>query len=87
MSSLKERSSSEEKPPVPEEGQILSSDALKEAADRRTSLVSKEGTVVNASGYQDQLQRQYGLLSICGLALTIVRIMRNINATIRIATN
>lgn len=29
------------------------------------------GEVVNASGHRDQLQRQYGLLSICGLALTI----------------
>ena len=35
-------------------------------------LVENEpGEVVNASGHRDQLQRQYGLLSICGLALTI----------------
>lgn len=40
-------------------------------ADRNTSVVSKEGAIVNASGHADQLQRQYGLLSICGLALTI----------------
>ena len=39
--------------------------------DRNTSVVSKDGTIVNASGHRDQLQRQYGLLSICGLALTI----------------
>ena len=30
-----------------------------------------QGEVVNASGHRDQLQRHYGLLSICGLALTI----------------
>jgi len=70
MSSFGERTSSEEKK-QPEEGQILTPDLLKEAADRRTSLVSKEGTLVNASGHKDQLQRQYGLLSICGLALNI----------------
>lgn len=41
------------------------------AHDRRVSIVTKEGSVVNASGHRDQLNRQYGLLSICGLALTI----------------
>ena len=41
------------------------------ASNKRTSVVSKEGNIVNASGHRDQLQRQYGLLSICGLALTI----------------
>ena len=38
--------------------------------DRRTSIIQR-GEIVNASGHRDQLQRQYGLLSICGLALTI----------------
>ena len=38
--------------------------------ERRTSII-QSGEVVNASGHRDQLQRQYGLLSICGLALTI----------------
>ena len=40
-------------------------------SDRRTSIVSKEGEIINASGHRDQLQRQYGLLSICGIALNI----------------
>lgn len=40
-------------------------------ADRGTSVVTETGEMVNASGHRDQLQRQYGLLSICGLALTI----------------
>jgi choline transport protein len=49
--------------------------------ERKTSLNDVEGAedvviildgqVVNASGHRDQLQRQYGLLSICGLALTV----------------
>jgi choline transport protein len=26
---------------------------------------------VNASGHRDQLDRQYGILSICGMALTV----------------
>lgn len=34
-------------------------------------IESERGEVVNASGHRDQLQRQYGLMSICGLALTI----------------
>ena len=38
--------------------------------DRKVSIVHGE-EVVNASGHKDQLTRQYGLLSICGLALTI----------------
>ncbi len=38
--------------------------------DRKTSIVTA-GEVVNASGHRDQLQRHYGLISICGLALTI----------------
>ena len=39
--------------------------------DRRTSVVGEHGEIVNASGHRDQLQRHYGLISICGLALTI----------------
>lgn len=42
----------------------------KSGPDRNVSIVHDE-EVVNASGHKDQLQRQYGLLSICGLALTI----------------
>ena len=38
--------------------------------DRRVSIV-QDGEVINASGHPDQLKRHYGLLSICGLALTI----------------
>ena len=40
-------------------------------ADRRPSAIVAAGEIVNASGHRDQLKRQYGLLSICGLALTI----------------
>lgn len=39
--------------------------------DRRFSVISERGEIVNASGHRDQLHRHYGLLSICGLALTI----------------
>ena len=45
--------------------------AITDVSEKRTSLVSKDGIVINASGHRDQLKRQYGLLSICGLALTI----------------
>lgn len=37
---------------------------------RRGTVVSfEQGIPINASGHKDQLQRQYGLLGICGLAL------------------
>ena len=72
MSSIKEKEKEKEKPSIPQaDEQVLTPELLKNAANRRTSLVSKEGGVVNASGHRDQLQRQYGLLSICGLALCI----------------
>ena len=38
--------------------------------DHGTSII-QGGEIINASGHRDQLKRQYGLLSICGLALTI----------------
>jgi len=50
---------------------VLTTDAAHELSERKTSVVTKDGVVVNASGHRDQLQRQYSLLSICGLALTI----------------
>jgi choline transport protein len=71
MSSSEERSSSEKKPIANGEGQALDPEDIRNAASKRTSIVSKEGNVVNASGHRDQLQRQYSLLSICGLALCI----------------
>jgi len=62
----KEKSSvSEDLPPVG------TADLARYASNRDTTIVTKEGDVVNASGHRDQLQRHYGLLSICGLALTI----------------
>lgn len=66
MSNL-DRFSSEDK----RDEKNLPSDDLSGTDDRRVSLVTKEGEVVNAAGHRDQLKRQYGLLSICGLALTI----------------
>jgi hypothetical protein len=33
--------------------------------------VAVEGEIVNASGHKDQLQRGYGFLSVCGLALSV----------------
>lgn len=65
-----DRTSLEEKQNRDEE-KVLTPESLRDASNRRTSVVAKDGTVVNASGHRDQLQRQYGLLSICGLALTI----------------
>lgn len=50
---------------------MIEAGEYKGGVDRRTSLVGEHGEVINASGHRDQLKRQYGLLSICGLALTI----------------
>ncbi len=72
MTSNEVRTPSLEKQPTQDEQETdLAPSPVQQAADKRTSVVSKEGTVVNASGHRDQLQRQYGLWSICGLALTI----------------
>ena len=35
------------------------------------TVITLDGQIVNASGHRDQLQRGYGLLSICGLALSV----------------
>lgn len=33
--------------------------------------VGSDTEITNASGHRDQLNRQYGILSICGMALTV----------------
>ena len=35
------------------------------------SLVHHAHQAINASGHRDQLDRNYGILSICGMALTV----------------
>ncbi|KAF2235931.1 putative choline transport protein [Viridothelium virens] len=45
--------------------------SIQDDASRKHSVISRAGEIINASGHRDQLRRQYGLLSICGLALTI----------------
>ena len=54
-----------------EDSHVQSRDPEKiDDVDRRTSIILG-GEIINASGHPDQLKRHYGLLSICGLALTI----------------
>ena len=36
-----------------------------------TVAAVEDGVVVNASGYKDQLKRQYGLVGLAGIALTV----------------
>src|SRR5271154_1229427 len=55
LSEYEEKQAASEKPPLTDE----------------TIAITLEGEIVNASGHRDQLQRGYGLLSICGLALTV----------------
>lgn len=73
MADISDRKSSDEKKaaePISEDA-TLTPGLVKELSERNTSVVTKTGEIINASGHRDQLQRQYGLLSICGLALNI----------------
>lgn len=45
--------------------------SIQDVAPGEDVVLSLEGEIVNASGHIDQLQRQYGLLSICGVALNV----------------
>lgn len=45
-------------------------DVLDETIEETVVAVQGD-TAVNASGYRDQLKRQYGLLGLAGIALTI----------------
>ncbi|OQO08408.1 hypothetical protein B0A48_06278 [Cryoendolithus antarcticus] len=64
MADLASRSSSDDKKHLDEK-------AGGDFDHRKTAVVSQDGEIINASGHADQLQRHYGLLSICGLALNI----------------
>lgn len=44
---------------------------LGESSGDETVAAVRDGTVVNHSGYRDQLKRQYGLLGLAGIALTV----------------
>ena len=59
MAEVKEKRSSESPPEEPV------------ATGDQAVAFTADGSIVNASGHADQLHRQYGLLSICGLALTV----------------
>lgn len=50
-----------------EKGQVLDSTPPEYVVDEAVTLE----TDINASGHRDQLDRQYGILSICGMALTV----------------
>jgi len=55
-------SSEDTKPPV-----------MDSAENSKEEIIAgvEDGVVVNASGYKDQLQRQYGLVGLAGIALTV----------------
>lgn len=52
---------------------VSSKRSIQEQFEARTTniVASLNGEEVNASGYQDELDRQYGIWSLMGLALTI----------------
>jgi hypothetical protein len=41
--------------------------------------------IINASGHRDQLDRQYGILSICGMALTVDNAWVAIGTSVNVA--
>jgi choline transport protein len=43
----------------------------KQSLQEKVHLEIAASEIVNASGHRDQLRRQYGILSICGMALTV----------------
>ncbi len=45
--------------------------SLRDLAEEDDVVITLDGEIVNASGHRDQLHRQYGLISIMGLALTV----------------
>jgi len=55
----------------PEKVDTVRKRSIQEVGPGEDIIVTITGEIVNASGHKDQLQRQYGLLSICGLALTV----------------
>ncbi|KAK0631777.1 putative amino acid transporter [Immersiella caudata] len=44
---------------------------LEGGSEDETVLAVEDGVVVNASGYRDELKRQYGLLGLAGIAVTV----------------
>lgn len=45
--------------------------SLDGGSEDETVAAVENGVVVNASGYQDQLRRQYSLLGLAGIAVTV----------------
>jgi hypothetical protein len=43
----------------------------KQPLEEKVYIETAASEIINASGHRDQLRRQYGILSICGMALTV----------------
>ena len=57
---------------TPPENGIRKGSVEEEYEKRRETVASlQDGIPLNASGHQDQLQRHFNILHLCGLALTI----------------
>ena len=51
-------------------GKVEKGDFKGDSSDEIVVTV-QDGVVLNASGYKDQLKRQYGLFGLAGMALTV----------------
>lgn len=94
MEGVKYRSSSNEKSEFDGEkderaGEKLRGSIQVEIAGDKSAPLEFEldGQAVNASGHKDQLRRQYGIWSLCGLALTIDNAWVALGGSIAIAIN
>ena len=52
-------------------GPESTSQEKKESILNDDTAIGTAHEIINASGHRDQLDRQYGILSICGMALTV----------------
>lgn len=53
------------------EGTVVQDGNFDAESNDDTVAALQHGEIVNASGYQDQLKRQYSLLGLAGIALTV----------------
>ena len=60
---------------------VLSTDSDSDS----TPVAKLEGRVVNASGHPDKLQREYGVFSICALAINIDNAWEALGASLVVA--
>lgn len=69
---------------------VTAQESSPDGGSEETVAAVENGVVVNASGYHDQLKRQYSLLGLAGIAITVdnawVALGSSISVSIRMLT-